>query len=139
MRGSEDGLSPSSDGQTSEDIYRVLPPDADAVPHEPPILPQVVPEDDPEPEEESWRGFLQFTLRDMLLVMTGLAVWFSIMFTIRWTWSIAAGLSALAALVGMLVLTVHEPESPNARRVCWGLIVLYFLTCVSSLFQPLLP
>jgi hypothetical protein len=119
-----------------QDVYGVVVPD-DFRPADLRMLETVVPEivredDEPEPLDEPTPRF-QFTVRDMLLLTTGVAIWLGVMSTVNWGWSIAAGVAGVAALISLIVLSVHEPENPTIRRGWWCVLGVYLLTCLAAM------
>jgi len=124
-----------SPSEPEEKTYRVIPPVEPAAGdrfHDL-VVPEIVVEDEDEEPSEPAAGRFQFTIRDMLLLMTGVAIWLGAMTTLHWSWSIAAGLSGVAALVSLLVLMVHEPENPSVRLAWWGVLGVYVLTCLAAI------
>lgn len=129
---------PRSPGDADHDVYQVQRPQ-DPMPdsgiHDL-VMPEIVPEDDDEEVKrkgEPARDRFQFTLRDMLWLTTGVAVWLSAMSIIHWSWSIAAGLAGVAALVSLIVLGVHEPDNPNVRFAWWCIMIVYALTSLAAM------
>lgn len=127
---------PTEPSPPDEDIYQVVPAGdfrPDDVQMLRPVVPEIVPEDGESDFPAEPRARFQFTLRDMLLVTTGVAVWLGVVRSVNWGWSIAAGISGVAALISLIVLTVHEPENPSIRRAWWCVLGIYLLTCLSAM------
>jgi len=124
--------------EPAEDVYRLIVPD-DLRPVDrrslEPVVPEVVREDKPEEPDDVPLGPFQFTLRDMLLLMTGVAVWLGLMNSVNWGWSIMAGLAGVAALLSLIMLTAFEPENRNVRLAWWGLFGIYLLTCLTAIIK----
>ena len=129
-------LPPAEDAE--EDIYGVIPPDtpAAAVRAHKLIIPEIVSEEE---EKAIVKGpkrpkndKLQFTIRDMLLLTTAVAVCLSILTTIKWAWAFVAGLTGAGAFIGLIVLTVFEPENPRVRFAWWCVLGLYLLACIGA-------
>jgi len=121
-----------------EDVYDVVPPEVKtfAARFDAPIVPEVVEEeDDDEPVRRPLlaKERFQFTIRDMLLLMTGVAVWLSIMSIISWSWAIVAGLAGVAAFIGLIVLLIAEPENPSVRFAWWCLLGIYAVTSLAAM------
>ncbi|MBN2022261.1 MAG: hypothetical protein JW809_05660 [Pirellulales bacterium] len=117
------------------EMYGVAAPEPKTTPRSslPPVIPQVVWEDEPAAPPPSPRAWMQFTLADLLIVMTGLAVMLSVAVTFRWNWPVAAGLAGVGAFFATVVLVNLEPEQTTARRVCWGMLAVYVFACLTAI------
>ena len=131
----ENEPSPSLPDKTSEDVYRLIPPDpeTDAAHCQRPVLPEIVPEVDPAESADAEKPPLQFTLRDLLLLVIGVAVWLSAMSVLSWSWSILAGLIGVAVFVSLVFLSINEPENPSVRFAWWCVFVVYLVTCLAAI------
>ncbi len=133
---------PVSPENPADDLYAIVPPDpnlAKATPPLQPIIPQVVREDGDEPiaAGRDFGGLLeqfrfQFTLSDLFMLTTALAVLLGIMSLLRWKWQIAAGLAGIGAFVSLLVITIYEPERRIAQTIWWTMLAFYLLTCLAA-------
>jgi len=131
----DNGPSEPLSDETSEDVYRLIPPDpnADAAHFDEPVLPEIVPEEDPSESTDAEKPRLQFTLRDLLLVVIGVAVWLSAMSVLSWSWSILAGVAGVAVFVSLVFLSTNEPENPSVRFAWWCVFVIYLMTCLAAI------
>ena len=130
-----------------DELYGVARPDPDLAPATPamePIIPQVVREDGEDEDRATGSRFdfdsfrenfrFQFTLSELFMVTTALAVLLSIMSLLRWKWQLAAGLAGVGAFVSLLVITIVEPERRVVQTIWWSFLVFYLLACLVAVF-----
>lgn len=125
-----------------DDLYAIVPPDPNlprATPPITPIIPRVVAEDEDDSlaAGRDFGDFLgqfhfQFTLSDLFILTTALAVLLGIMSLLRWKWQIAAGLAGIGAFVSLLVITIYEPERRIAQTIWWTMLSFYLLACLAA-------
>ena len=121
-----------------EELYGVAEPDPDlALSRFQPIIPEVV--DDDLDNGRTHEGFgenfrLQFTIADLFMVTTALAVLLGTMSMLRWKWQYAAGLAGFGAFASLLVITIAEPERQVVKTLWWSFFVFYLLACAAAVF-----
>ena len=102
------------------------PPAKEIIPQAAPrIYPQVSPYDPP-PNTP-----FQYTLADMFMLTTAVAVFMSIMslFPLH----TIAGVSGLGALFSLILVIFWPPSQPLLRLGWWVLFVLYLLACIGAI------
>ena len=125
---------PDGPADIAEDIYAVAPPaldTADGRPSLPPVIPQVVDEDDSFESVEL--APFQFTLADMFILTTAVALILGIVSLFAWHWQYAAGLAGIGAFVSVVLLTTYEPENSTVRVACWATLVFYVMACMAAM------
>ncbi|MCX7425863.1 MAG: hypothetical protein NTW96_09635 [Planctomycetia bacterium] len=136
-----DDKTPPSRSKDAEDVYAAVPmaPRAtDARSALPPVIPEVVREDDPfEPEPEAKAPF-QYSLADLFILTAGVALLFGVMSMLGWHWEYAAGLAGLGAFISVVLLTTYEPEQHGIRVACWAMFVFYLLTCMAAIITRII-
>jgi hypothetical protein len=136
-----DDKTPPSRSKNAEDVYAAVPmaPRAtDARSALPPVIPEVVREDDPfEPEPEAKAPF-QYSLADLFILTAGVALLFGVMSLLAWRWDLAAGAAGLGAFISVILLTTYEPEHHGLRFACWAMLVIYLLSCMAAIITPII-
>ncbi|NLE37154.1 MAG: hypothetical protein GX621_03925 [Pirellulaceae bacterium] len=125
--------------ETTEEIYRVLPPDPETNPirfYEP-VIPKAETEADFDDPAHSDEPPFQFTIRDLLILTTVAAICLSIGVTLQLAWSVVAGVAGVAVLVALAILSIYEPKSPVVRLAWWFVLTIYLLTCLTAVVQTL--
>ena len=77
---------------------------------------------------------LQFSLRDLLTVVTIVSVEFGGLHWLKPKES--AGLAGLAALVWLICLTLLKLDSPLARLIWWALLIVYLMAAALTFVPP---
>ena len=119
----------------SDDEYRVAPADPNVVTPDPMMLmPNIDPPADEEPEGP--RRF-QFSLRELILLVTGASVFLSIVRSLPGG-SFAkafAGWAGLLVLVAMILMACLQPKRLIFRVGWWVLLGLYLAACAAAILQ----
>jgi hypothetical protein len=131
---------PPSSSRDAEDIYPAVPMVSRAAEPRalPPVIPEVVSEDDPFEPEPGVNAPFQYSLSDLFVLTAGVALVFGVMSLLAWHWEYAAGLAGLGAFISVILLTTYEPEHHGIRVACWTMLVVYALTCMAAIFTQII-
>ena len=147
----DDNPMPGEPTDVTEDVYAMAEPDP--VSRRAPIVAEVVREDDAREDDAREDGLLgdgplgdgllgdgpvkkvpfQYSLADMFILTTGVALTFGVMSMLAWKWQYAAGLGGVGAFISVVLLTSYEPENKNVRAGCWVMLVFYVLTSLAAI------
>lgn len=126
----------------ADDLYAILPPDPTLAKLSPPFqtMNRNFQPEDADDLAAAGRGaggrtspfHFQFTLGELFMLTTALAVLLGIMSLLRWKWQIAAGLAGVGAFVSLFVLTVYEPEGRVVQTIWWVMLAFYLLACLAA-------
>jgi hypothetical protein len=99
------------------------------------IIPQVPPNiNSPSPYDPPPKIPFQYSLADMFVLTTAVAVFMSIMSTISlFSLPTIAGACGLGALFSLILLIFWPPGQPLLRIGWWVLFALYLLACIGAL------
>jgi hypothetical protein len=125
---------PDGPADVAEDIYAVVLPVSNTADHRsslPPVIAQVVDEDDAFGSVKT--APFQFTLADLFILTTAIALIVGIVSLFAWHWQYAAGLAGVGAFISVVVLTTYEPENTTVRAACWTTLVFYVLACMAAI------
>ena len=90
-------------------------------------------EEQEEPAEHSDRTF---TLKEMLLAITGLSVWLAVLRLLRLlSWPLAAGVTGLVTFFALLYFSDQSERWPHGRLAWWVLFATYVLVTLLALLS----
>lgn len=79
------------------------------------------------------RAPFQFSLSDIFVATTGVALMLGLGTLFGRNWRAVAGLSCVGALVSLVLLSRFAPERPWVRVLCWTSLMFYIVACAAAL------
>ncbi|MBN1908356.1 MAG: hypothetical protein JW818_01330 [Pirellulales bacterium] len=120
-------------GDEPGEMYDVAPPDPEIVPIKPVFeAPAPPPQDKPGSDSRAELGELQYSLSDLFILTTVIALMLGVIASFSWQWHIAAALAGIAAMAAAIVLATGKVEHPIARRTCWMMMVFYAVSSLAA-------
>ncbi len=134
--------SENDDRRPDDDDFKMIPPDLGLTDYEPEIFPQYARQcgeslnETSQPDDTSVR---QFSLAEMLLLVTSASVFFSIsaMLPGENRWEILAGTLSMGSLAYTMVFVLVEPSHRFFRLLLSMLLVLSLVACVVAVVTGL--
>ena len=87
---------------------------------------------EPDEEVEESRRY-QFSIREILILNTVLAVFFALLRVLAPSW--LAGSLGVVTLLTAIMLAVYQPESRRVEMAWWCMLLVYVATCAFAIYS----